>query len=225
MRKAATLSLCATALIASAVCHAQAPPTSANTPPPLEEVTVSVGGLYGDWRMVLPEWPGIDKPVTGDFCDFKKRDDGVSISCADGFLDAVPQVTLDGDNHLRMRWGGPLNHTIYDATWMDGAYEGEIVQAQMGLVAHRIKANMERVPQQQATDAPQSSLTALNDYLAKRSAQAGFNAKYFGKILEQKGDVRTFPDVFKVSDATGAEQWCLVLADVTPADIRCRNIP
>lgn len=29
--------------------------------------------------------------------------------------------------------------------------------------------------------------------------EAGITAKYFGKILEQKGDMRGYPDVFKIS--------------------------
>ena len=82
----------------------------------------------------------------------------------------------------------------------------------MGLVIHRFKAQMERVPQQPSSDVPQSSLVALNDYLTKRGgAHAGSAAKYFGRILEQKGDHEpAFPDVFKVSNAANAQQWCLV---------------
>jgi hypothetical protein len=133
-----------------------------------------------------------------------------------------------------------------------GTFDGEIVQTQMGLVAHRIKANMERVSEQSAKDVPQASADVLNNYfddLASGSVRekyyeddvykamkmaavkhatprAGFSAKYFGTILEQKGDVRTFPDVFKVSDAGSADQWCLVRVDADRlADVRCREIP
>ena len=221
------------ALMAGAVCFAQesladsAPVSAVQTP--VEQVVVSIAGLYGDWRMVLPEWPGFDKPVTGDFCDFKKRDDGVAIVCADDFLQDVPDVTLDGDK-LKMRWGGAFTHTIYDAVREnDGSFDGEIVQASMGLVSHRIKAKMERVPEQPTSDAPQLSLAALNNHFddPKRAAPHAFSEKYFGRILEQKGDHEpTFPDVFKVRVAGSAEQWCLVRADAGgPADVRCRDIP
>ena len=89
---------------------------------------MSVSGLYGDWKMVLQDWPGLNKPVTGDFCNFKKRDDGVAIICADDFLQKIPEVALDG-HKLRMRWGGALNHTIYDAVRDEnGTFDGEIIQ-------------------------------------------------------------------------------------------------
>lgn len=72
-------------------------------------------------------------------------------------------------------------------------------------------------------EAPQDSLRVLTNYFAKRAdPNAGFTAKYYGKILEQKGEVRTFPDVFNVSN--DAEHWCLVRAE-GPADVRCRDIP
>ncbi|HXC57376.1 MAG TPA: hypothetical protein VNU97_18900 [Rhizomicrobium sp.] len=273
MKKEAILSLCVMALMAGAVCDAQQPlaepkPVSATTDDgkkkpdarsapsdvqtPSEEVIVSIAGLYGDWRMELPEWPGSDKPVIGDFCSFKKRDDGVSITCADDFLQEIPEVTLDGDK-LRMRWGGAFTHTIYDAIWEgNGTFDGEIVQASMGLVSHRFKAKMERASEPPAKDAPQASLAVLNNYfddLASRSIRekyyeddvykamkkaaakrayphAGFAMKYFGKILEEKaGHAPTFPDVFKVSNAENAEQWCLVRIDAEGlADVRCREI-
>jgi len=208
---------------------AQSKPTAASdTQAQPEDIIVTTAGLYGDWKMVLPDWPGADKPVTGDFCNFKERGDGVAIICADDFLQEVPDVTLD-DNKLRMRWGGALTHTIYDAVWEgSGTFDGEIVQAQMGLVAHRFKAQMQRVSEQPSGDAPQSSVTALNNYLAKRGGTlAGSTAKYYGRILEQRGDREpTFPDVFKVSNAGGAEQWCLVRVNADgPADVRCRDIP
>lgn len=219
----------------------------------MEEVIVSTTGLYGDWRMVLPEWPGLAKTVTGDYCNFKKRDDGISIICADDFLQQVPQVTLDGDR-LRMRWGGAFTHTLYDAVWEgNGTFDGAIVQASMGLVSHRFRAKMERVTEQPAKNVPQDSLRALNNYfddLASRSIRekyykedvytamkkaaakhgyphAGFAVKYFGRILEEKaGHAPTFPDVFKVSNAENAERWCLVRIDAQDlADVRCRDIP
>ena len=220
---------------------------------PAEEVIVSASGLYGDWRMVLPEWPGSARPVTGDFCNFRKRDDGVAIVCADDFLQQVPDVTFEGEK-LRMRWGGAFAHTIYDAVWdRHGTFSGEIVQASMGLVSHRFKANMERVSEQPSEIVPQAGLTVLNNYfddLASRSIRekyyeddvyrsmkkavatrawphAGFTAKYFGEILEQKGGHEpTFPDVFKVSTSGRAEQWCLARVDAENlADVRCRDIP
>ena len=222
-------------------------------PNPTEEVIVSTTGLYGDWKMVLPEWPGLAGPVTGDFCNFKKRGDGVAIVCADDFLQEVPEVTLEGDR-LRMRWGGAFTHTIYDAVWEGNrTFDGEIVQASMGLVSHHFKTEMERVSEQPAGDVPQASLTIVNNYfddLASQSIRdryyendvyksmkkavakgawlhAGFTAKYFGRILEQKaGGEPTFPEVFKVSNARNAEQWCLVRVDGEGlADVRCRDIP
>ncbi|HEX3652930.1 MAG TPA: hypothetical protein VHU18_08920 [Rhizomicrobium sp.] len=239
--------------MAGAVCCAQQLLADPSTPQtPTEEVIVSVTGLYGDWKMVLPEWPGLAGPVTGDFCNFKKRGDGVSIVCADDFLQQVPDVTLDGSK-LRMRWGGALNHTTYDAVWDgNGTFDGEIVQAQMGLVSHRIKAKMERLPEQSAAVAPQDSAAVVNNYFADLASKsmrekyyeddvyasmkkamaapafshAGFSPRYFGRILDQKGDVRTFPDVFKVSNAEGAAQWCLVRVDAKGlADVHCRAIP
>src|SRR5262249_39408808 len=105
--------------------------------------------------------------------------------------------------------------------------DGEIVQAQMGLVAHRIKAQMERVLEP-SNDAPQTTLAALSTYLAKRGgAEAGSTAKYYGRILEQKGDHEpTFPDVFKVSDAAGAGNGGVVGADREGrADLGCRDTP
>lgn len=255
MKKGAIHSFSAIALVVGAVCYAQEPlaepkPVSGT---PTEEVIVSTTGLYGDWKMVLPEWPGSAEPVTGDFCDIRKRDDGISIVCADGFLQDVPEVTLDGDK-LRMRWGGAFNHIIFDAVWEgNGIFDGEIVQASMGLVRHRFKAKMERVAEQPATAVPQNSLAVLNNYfddLAAKSirgkyyendvynamkkavatrtySHAGFAAKYFGKILEEKaGHAPTFPDVFKVSNAANAEQWCLVRVDAEGlADVRCGDIP
>src|SRR5262249_33714957 len=159
---------------------------------------------------------------------------------ADDFLQEIPDVTLDGDK-LRMRWGGAFTHTIYDAVREgNGTFDGEIVQASMGLVSHRIKARMERVTEPPAQDVPRDSLAALNAYfddLASRSVRgkyfeddvytamkkavatrayphAGFSAKYYGRILEQKGGQEpTFPDVFKVSNAQSTEQWCLVRVD------------
>src|SRR5689334_8511617 len=105
MKNVAIPCLSAMALMVSAVCRAQEPSTlpkpgslgAAPGQPQVEEVIVSVSGLYGDWKMVLPEWPGFNKPVTGDFCNFKKHGDGVSIGCADDFLQQVPDVTLNGD--------------------------------------------------------------------------------------------------------------------------------
>src|SRR5580658_3326073 len=145
MKKEAILSLCAIALMASTVCRAQEPPAApkpvstttdagekkpdtqgapSGSQAPMEEVSVSTAGLYGDWEMVLPEWPGFDKPVIGDFCSFKKRDAGVSIICADDFLQEIPEVAFDGDE-LNLRWGGALTHTIYDAVWEgNGTYNG-----------------------------------------------------------------------------------------------------
>jgi hypothetical protein len=254
MKYEAILSLFAATLALGALCSAQdvwAAPS--DTQAPMEEVVVSIAGLYGDWRMVLPELPGFAKPVTGDFCNFKKRGDGVSIVCADDFLQDVPDVTLDGDR-LRMRWGGALTHTIYDAVRDgNGAFDGEIVQASMGLVSHRFKAKMERVLEPPAADVPQASVAVLNNYfddlasgsirekyyeddvtrtmkkaVAKRAyPHAGFTAKYFGRILEEKaGHEPTFPDVFKVSNAGNEAQWCLVRVDAQGlADVRCRNIP
>jgi len=74
MKEAAIPFLCAMTLIVSAICRAQEPPAGpkpgahgAPSQPQMEEVIVSVSGLYGDWKMVLPEWPGFDKPVTDDF--------------------------------------------------------------------------------------------------------------------------------------------------------------
>jgi hypothetical protein len=229
-------------LMAAPACRAQEP---------VEQVIVTTSGLYGDWKMVLPEWPGIDKPVTGDFCHFRKHDDGVAISCADDFLQEIPEVTLDG-MHLRMRWGGAFNHTIYDAVWDGhGTFDGEIVQASMGMVGHRFKAKMERVTDQPAPPAPPDSLKVLTAYFADLASrtirekyyeddvatamkkalakaaepQTGQDLKYYGRILEQKGDhPPTFPDVFKVAGTT--EQWCLVRVDEKGlADVRCREIP
>lgn len=220
--------------------------------PAREEVIVSTAGLYGDWRMVLPEWPGSATPVTGDYCRFKKRGNGVSIICADDFLQEVPEVALD-DNKLRMRWGGAFKHTIYDAVWEgNGTFDGELTQASMGLITHRFRAKMERVLDAPAKDAPKDSVTVLKTYfddLASRSIhenfyendvyrsmkktanesawpRAGFATKYFGRILEDKGRGATFPDVFKVSSAEGNERWCLVRIDAAGlADVRCREIP
>lgn len=257
MKKAATRGLPAAVMMVAAVCFAPAPlaeplsaaPAAAQAP--VEQVTVSIAGLYGDWKMVLPEWPGMTGPVTGDFCNFRKRDDGVSIVCADDFLQEIPEVALDGDR-LRLRWGGAFTHTIYDAIWDgNGTFDGEIVQASMGLVAHRFKAKMERVTEPKAGDAPQASLTVLNAYfddLASGSVRgkyyedavyramkktvashlyslAGFTARYFGKILEEKGHGPTFLDVFKISNAENAEQWCMVRVDADGlADVRCHDI-
>lgn len=171
----------------------------------------------------------MDKPVDGDFCSFKKHDDGIAISCADDFLQEIPEVTLDGDK-LRMRWGGAFTHTVYDAVREpDGSFDGEIVQASMGMVSHRIKATMERVPEEPAADAPPLSLAALANHFddPKRATPHTLSETYFGRILEQKGDHEpTFPDVFKVSITESAEQWCLVRADgAGPPDVRCRDIP
>ncbi|HXL98379.1 MAG TPA: hypothetical protein VN932_00500 [Rhizomicrobium sp.] len=274
MKREAIHSLSAIALMVGSVCYAQEalaePKTDSaaaaegkekpaakgavsDVQTPIEEVIVSTTGLYGDWKMVLPEWPGLAEPVTGDFCNFKQRGDGVSIICADDFLQEVPEVTLD-DNKLSMRWGGAFTHTTYDAVWEgNGTFDGEIVQASMGLTSHRFKAKMERVSEQPAKDVPQDSLTVLNNYfddLASKSVReryyedgvyrsmkkavamhayphVGFALKYFGKILEEKaGHAPTFPDVFKVSNAESAEQWCLVRVDAEGlADIRCREIP
>jgi hypothetical protein len=122
----------------------------------------------------------------------------------------------------------------------------------MGLVSHRFKARMERVQEPMTTGVPQASLTVLNNYfddLASKSVRekyyedgvsksmkkavaghayshAGFTAKYFGKILEQKaGHEASFPDVFKVSNAENAERWCLVRIDAEGlADVRCHDI-
>ena len=236
------VSMSALALLAGAVCHAQEPP--------VEEVVVSTEGLYGDWKMVLPEWPGIDHPVVGDFCDFKKHGDGVAIVCADDFLQDIPEVTLK-DDKLRLRWGGALTHTIYDAVWQgNGTFAGEIIQAQIGIVEQRFKANMVRVSNQPGGDAPPASLAVLNTYfddltsgsihekyyegdvvkamkaaIAKGAyAHAGFSANYFGKIVEQKGNgPALLLDVFKVSNAANAEQWCMVRVDAENlADVRCR---
>lgn len=244
----------AMALALGAACYthdARAEPPSSGQAP-MEEVVVSIAGLYGDWKMVLPDWPGIAKPVTGDFCNFRKRDDGVSIVCADDFLQEIADVTFEGDK-LRMRWGGALTHTIYEAVREgDGTYDGEIVQASMGLVSHRFKAKMERVSELPGADVPQDSLAVLNNYfddLASRSVRekyyeddvyramkssiakrtyshAGFTLKYFGRILEEKaGHEPTFPDVFKVSNAENTEQWCLVRVDAARlADVRCHDI-
>jgi len=72
----------------------------------------------------------------------------------------------------------------------------------MGVVIHRFKTNMVSISDPPATVAPQDSLTVLKNYLAKcADPHAGLTVKYFDRILEQKGDVRTFPDVFKVSSA------------------------
>ncbi len=260
MKKVAILSLSFTAL--GAACYAQPSPAqpklvsaTTNAPSslhtPVEEVIVSTTGLYGDWKMVLPEYPGFDKPVIGDFCNFKKLGEDVSIICADGFLQEVPEVTFNGDK-LRLRWGGAFNHTIYDAVWEgNGTFDGEMIQAQMGIVSHRFKAKMERVSDQPAKDAPQPSLAVLNNYfddLASRSirekyyedgvyrsmkkavakraySHVEFTVKYFGKILEDKGHGATFPDVFKVSNGEKAEQWCLVRVDAEGlADVRCSDI-
>ncbi|HEX3942550.1 MAG TPA: hypothetical protein VHW69_00540 [Rhizomicrobium sp.] len=230
MKKAVIPFLSLLALIVSTVCRAQeasAQPKAgfqgaSPDQPQIEEVIVSVRGLYGDWKMVLPEWPGFDKPLAGDFCNFKKRDEGVAIICADDFLQEIPEVALDG-HKLRMRWGGALNHTIYDAVRDEnGTFKGEIIQAQMGIIIHRFKANMERVSGP-AMEAPQESLRALTKYFVERAdPHARFVVKYYGKILEQKGGVQSFPDIFKVLN--GAEHWCLVRAE-GPANVRCRDIP
>lgn len=217
---------------------------------PVEQVIVSKTGLYGDWKMVLPDFPGFDKPVVGDFCNFKKQGDDVSIVCADGFLQDIPEVTFNGDK-LRMRWGGALTHIIYDAVWEGNeTFDGEIIQAQMGIVNHRFKAKMERVSDQPANAAPPQRLAVLNNYLddlASKSIRekyyedevyrsmkkavanrayprAGIAVKYFGAILEDRGHGATFPDVFKVSNGeTG--QWCLVRVDAEGlADVRCSEI-
>lgn len=258
-------------LIGGVVCYAQEPPAkptpvssttndgtkkadtqnAASVPAPGEEVIVSRTGLYGDWKMVLPEWPGFDKPIIGDFCNFKKLGEDVSVICADGFLQEIPEVTFNADK-MRLRWGGAFNHTIYDAVWEgNGTFSGEMIQAQMGLVAHRFKAKMERVSAQPIEDAPQKSLAVLNNYfddlasksirekfyedsvyrsmkkaVAKRAyPHIGFTVKYFGKILEDKGHGATYPDVFKVSNGGKTEQWCLVRVDAEGlADVRCSDI-
>lgn len=227
MKKEPIHFLSAIALVVGAVCCAQEPlaqPAPAPAAAAMEEVVVSVAGLYGDWKMVLPEWPGAGKPVTGDFCNFKKRDDGVSISCADDFLREIPEVTFEGDK-LHMRWGGAFDHTIYDAVWSEGGFDGELVQASMGLEKNRIRARMERV-ETPATDVPRDALAALNNYFGAKGQRAGLTVSYYGKILHQKGDVHTFPDVFKVSNAQNAAQWCLVGADEKDAaGVRCHAIP
>lgn len=222
-----------------------------SVPAPAETVIVSATGLYGDWKMVLPEFPGFDKPVIGDFCNFRKLGEDVSVICADGFLQDVPEVTFNA-NKMRLRWGGAFNHTIYDAVWEGHeTFDGEIIQAQMGLVSHRFKAKMERVSAQPAEDTPQQSLAVLNNYfddlasksirekyyedsvyrstkkaVAKRAyPHVGFTVRYFGKILEDKGHGATYPDVFKVSDGEKTEQWCLVRVDAEGlADVRCGDI-
>ena len=225
-------------------------PDAKSLPSSPEVVVVSRAGLYGDWKMVLPEFPGFDKPVIGDFCNFKKLGEDVSIVCADGFLQEIPEVTFNADN-LRLRWGGALNHTIYDAVLKgDGTFDGEIIQAQMGMVSHRFKAKMERVSAQSAKDAPQQNLAVLNNYfddlasksirekyyedgvyrsmkkaVAKRAYPHGYTLNYFGKLLEDKGQGATYPDVFKVSNGEKTEQWCLVRVDAEGlADIRCSDI-
>jgi hypothetical protein len=222
-----------------------------NRPAPVEVVIVSAAGLYGDWKMVLPEFPGFDKPVIGDFCNFKKLGEDVSIICADGFLQDVPEVTFNADK-MRLRWGGAFNHTVYDAVWKaNGTFDGEIIQAQMGMVSHRFKAKMEHVSAQPAKDAPQQSLAVLNNYfddlasksirekyyedgvyqsmkkaVAKRAyPHVEFTLNYFGKLLEDKGHGATYPDVFKVSNGEKTEQWCLVRVDAEGlADVRCSDI-
>jgi hypothetical protein len=224
---------------------------AASVPAPVETVIVSVAGLYGDWKMVLPEFPRFDKPIIGDFCNLKKLGENVSIICADGFLQEIPEVTFNADK-LRLRWGGAFNHTIYDAVLKgNGTFDGEIIQAQMGLVSHRFKARMERVSAQPVEDAPQQSLTVLNNYfddlasksirekyyedsvyrsmkkaVAKRAyPHVGFTVEYFGKILEDKGHGATYPDVFKVSNGEKTEQWCLVRVDAQGlVDVRCSDI-
>jgi hypothetical protein len=236
----------------SAVPKPAAPGGASADPPAVEEVIVSAAGLYGDWKMVLPEWPGFDKPVTGDFCTFKKHDEGVAIVCADDFLQEIPEVTFDGDK-LRLRWGGAFRHTIYDAVWQgNGSIDGEIVQASMGVLVRRIRAKMERVTDQPAGVAPQESVAVINNYFTDLAAGSvrenyyeedvfrrmkqtpadraalgtGLTVKYFGRILEDKGHGPTFPDVFKVSNAANAAQWCLVRRDAQGlADVRCTAIP
>jgi hypothetical protein len=229
----------------------EAPAASSGIQPPAEQIIVSAAGLYGDWKMVLPEWPGFDKPVTGDFCTFKKHDAGLSTICADDFLQKIPEATFDGDK-LRLRWGGSFNYTIYDAVWEgNGSFDGEISQASMGMVIRRIKAKMERISDPPIADAPQDTLVILTHYFqdlsaksprenyyeddvykrmkeseAKPAPQPGTPAiQYFGRILEDKGHGAIFPDVFKASYAGNAPQWCLVRLDARGlADVRCREI-
>jgi hypothetical protein len=269
----AILSLSGMALMVGVACYAQVPPeepklvsaaieegdskldtqsTESNSTTS-DAVVVQGTGLYGDWKMVLSNWQGSDKPVIGDFCNFKKRDQGVSVICADGFLQATPVVTLNEDK-LRLRWGGPLTNTIYEAVLVrNGFFDGEIIQVSWGMVNNRFKTKMERVFNQPAKDVPKDSLTVLNNYfddLASKSirekyyvdslyksmkkavvtpayADEKFTVKYFGQLLHQTaGRPPTFPDVFKVANAENAEKWCLVRVDAEGlADVRCRAIP
>ena len=219
----------------------------------LEKVTVVSARLYGDWKMVLPKWPGFDTPVIGDFCNFKKHDQTVSIICADGFLQVTPTVTFD-ENKLTLRWGGSFTNTTYKAVWEEtGDFDGEITQASLGIVNRRFKARMERVAAQPVAAASTSSLKVLNNYfddLAQKSirekyyeegvynamkkavanraySKPAFTAKYFGQLLHQDGrNAASFPDVFKVSNAENAEQWCLVRINAEGlAVVRCVDIP